>query len=53
MCVSVYVNAGVHGAQKKVLDPLTLKLTGECKWLMWVLGTELCSSERAASAFDH
>lgn len=53
MCVSVYVNAGVHGAQKKVLDPLMLELTGDYEWLMWVMGTELCSSESAASAFDH
>lgn len=34
MCVCVYVNAGVSGVQKKVLDPLKLELTGDCEWLI-------------------
>lgn len=51
--MSVCVNVGVHGIQKKVLDPLKLELTGDSEYLMWALGTELWSSKRAASAFTH
>lgn len=37
---------------RRVLDPLELKLQGVVSHLMWVLGTQLQSSAKAASAFD-
>lgn len=39
---------GAHRVQKRIQYPLELELQGVVNHLMWVLGTELWSSERAA-----
>ena len=56
MCACVYehVNAAVHRSQRpEASDPLELKLQLAVSCQMWVLGTELRPSARAASALNH
>jgi hypothetical protein len=47
------VGAGVSMGQKKVLGSLELELNKTVSSLVWVLGTKLCLSARAASAANH
>jgi hypothetical protein len=51
MCVHKHVSTCRN--QEKVLDLLELELKGVVSCLMWVLGFELKSSGRAASALNH
>lgn len=49
VCSCVYVCVGAHGSQKRTLE---LELQGVI-CLIWVLGTEFRSSERALCALNH
>jgi hypothetical protein len=44
---------GTHGCQKSGSDSLELELQRIATHLTWVMGTELLSSARAASALNH
>ena len=51
VCVCVYAcECSAHGGQKRAPDTLELKLQAVESCLLWVLGTELRSCGRAASA---
>lgn len=45
----MHVHKGTQGDQKKALDLLALVLQAVVSPALWVLGTELGSSERVAS----
>lgn len=49
MCLCVCESVGIHGSQKRMLDPLELVLKETVNHSGWVLGTQLWFSERAAS----
>lgn len=53
LCIVYTVGAGVSGGQKMVLGPLELELPTTLSSLMWVLGTKLWFSARAANAVNH
>lgn len=42
-----------QGGQKNVLDPLELELQATVSCSMWLLGTELGSSQRAVNVLRH
>lgn len=50
MSVFVHATTGASGGQKRVLDPLELKLQGVVSHLMWVLGTKLKFSASSVCA---
>lgn len=49
VCTHVYMNTDVHRSQKRVSEPMELELQTALSSPVWVLGTEFCSSARAAS----
>lgn len=49
----VHMSTGVSGVQKRHLIHRSGELQEVVSHLTWVLGTELGSSGRAASAFNH
>jgi hypothetical protein len=52
MTVYVHMHSDACRSQKKVLDPLELELQTVVNSWKWVLGTELKSSGRTASALN-
>lgn len=49
VCMYLNVCLGIHGDQKRKLDPLELEFLGVLSCLTWVLGTKLGSFARTAS----
>lgn len=54
VCVNAfYMYSDFQGGQKRVPDPLQLRIKAVMSYLMWVLGTELTSFRIVAGALYH